>query len=229
MIYRKDGGALLARHCGETLRIEPWGENSFRVRATMRSHFTDYAWALTENVTACPAAIEIFEAKDWKGDPFIPGGNPVAVITNGRAKAVVNFAGVISFYRDDVLVLREYFRYYGGTISRGSRCLKVANREWKGVIGGTDYALTVRFDANEGEKLFGMGQYQQPYLDLKGTTLELVQRNSQNSVPFLVSSLGYGLLWNNPAVGRVTFGKNLTEWTAQSTKDMDYWFTVQDG
>ena len=63
-----------------------------------------------------------------------------------------------------------------------------------------------------------MGQYQQPYLDLKGTTLELMQRNSQNSVPFLVSSLGYGLLWNNPAVGHVTFGKNLTEWTACSTK-----------
>ena len=229
MLFETIGGALIARHGGETLRIEPWGEKSLRVRATMLSSFTDYAWALTEHVTATPATIEIIDAKDWTGDPFIPDGNPVAVITNGRAKAVVNFAGVLSFYRDEKLVLREYFRCYGGTISRGSRCLKVVNREWKGVIGGCDYALTVRFDANEGEKLFGMGQYQQPYLDLKGTTLELMQRNSQNSVPFLVSSLGYGLLWNNPAVGHVTFGKNITEWTARSTKDMDYWFTVQDG
>ena len=51
---------------------------------------------------------------------------------------------------------------------------------------------------------------------------------SQISVPFAVSSLGYGMLWNNPAVGQVTFGKNYTEWTARSTKDMDYWLTAAD-
>ncbi|MBO4280787.1 MAG: family 31 glucosidase, partial [Lachnospiraceae bacterium] len=228
MIFETGEGALIARHGGETLRIEPWGKDSLRVRATMRSSFTDYAWALTEKVPACNAEITVINAGDWTGDPLIPCGNPVAVIQNGRLKAVVNFAGVISFYRDEKLVLREYFRFYGGTISRGSRCLKISNREWKGVIGGSDYALTVRFDANEGEKLYGMGQYQQPYLDLKGNMLELVQRNSQNSVPFAVSSLGYGFLWNNPAVGRVTFGKNITEWTAASTKDMDYWITAGD-
>ena len=65
-MYEKDGGALIARHGGETLRIEPWGENSLRVRATMRSTFTDYAWALTEPVTATNSTIEIFDAKDWK-------------------------------------------------------------------------------------------------------------------------------------------------------------------
>ena len=50
-----------------------------------------------------------------------------------------------------------------------------------------------------------MGQYQQPYLDVKGADLELAHRNSQASVPFMLSSLGYGFLWNNPAVGRVKF------------------------
>ena len=74
-----------------------------------------------------------------------------------------------------------------------------------------------------------MGQYQQAYMDLKECTLELAQRNSQISVPFAVSNLGYGMLWNNPAVGQVTFGKNYTEWTARSTKQMDYWLTVADG
>ena len=60
------------------------------------------------------------------------------------------------------------------------------------------------------KKIYGMGQYQQPYLNLKGCILELAQRNSQASVPFALSSKGYGMLWNNPAVGKVTFGKNLT-------------------
>ena len=54
-----------------------------------------------------------------------------------------------------------------------------------------------------------MGQYQQPYLDVKGADLELAHRNSQASVPFMLSSLGYGFLWNNPAVGRVNLAKTL--------------------
>ena len=77
-------------------------------------------------------------------------------------------------------------------------------------------------------KIYGMGQYQQPYLNLKGTDLELAQRNSQASVPFAVSSLGYGFLWNNPGVGRVMFGKNITTWEAYSTKVLDYWITAGD-
>ena len=65
-------------------------------------------------------------------------------------------------------------------------------------------------------------------MDVKGCVLELAQRNSQISVPFAVSSLGYGFLWNNPAVGRVTFGKNYYEWIARSTREMDYWITAAD-
>lgn len=48
----------------------------------------------------------------------------------------------------------------------------------------------------QNEKLFGMGQYQQDDLDLKYTTLELAHRNSQASVPFVLSSLAmasYGI------------------------------------
>ncbi|WP_395018780.1 TIM-barrel domain-containing protein, partial [Robinsoniella peoriensis] len=60
------------------------------------------------------------------------------------------------------------------------------------------------------------------------TDMELAQRNSQASVPFALSSLGYGFLWNNPAVGRVVFGKNITSWEAVSTKVLDYWITAGD-
>ena len=47
-------------------------------------------------------------------------------------------------------------------------------------------------------------------------------------MPFYVSSLGYGFLWNNPAIGRVTFGLNMTEWTATATRGVDYWITAGD-
>jgi len=220
-------GALLCLHQGETLRIEPWGRDSLRVRATMQRAFSGKDWALSESPEKRGAAITVEKVDHWAGDGSIDK-RELASIVNGRIRATVNHAGVISFYRDDRLILREYFRAYDGTISRESRCLKIFSREWKGVPGGSEYSLNVKFESSRGEKLFGMGQYQQDCMDLKGCVLELAQRNSQISIPFAVSSLGYGFLWNNPAVGRVTFGKNYYEWVAQATREMDYWITVAD-
>ena len=227
MKFENDNGALVCRHLGETVRIETWGKDALRVRASLSPAFTENHWALTEPTAKCSATVAIEEEDHWVGDGTVDK-KQIASITNGRIKAVVNFAGIISFYRDHELILREYFRNYDGTLSRESRCLKLVNREWKGVIGGSEYTLNVKFESNKGEKLFGMGQYQQDCMDLKGCVLELAQRNSQISVPFAVSSLGYGFLWNNPAVGHVTFGKNYTEWNARATRQMDYWITVAD-
>ena len=227
MKFVKDGSALLCLHQGERLRIEPWGRDSFRVRAPMGQALTGHDWALTEPVAPDQAQIVIEEVDHWVGDGTLDKREQ-ATITCGRIKAVVNHAGILSFFKDDALILREYFRAYDGTISRESRCLKLFSREWKGVIGGSEYELNVKFEANKGEKIFGMGQYQDDCFDKKGCVLELAQRNSQISVPFALSSLGYGFLWNNPAVGRVTFGNNYTEWVARATREMDYWITMAD-
>lgn len=52
--------------------------------------------------------------------------------------------------------------------------------------------------------------------------------NTQASVPFLLSSRGYGFLWHNPAVGKAVFGKNFTQWQAEASEQMDYWITAGD-
>ena len=222
---QKDNG-LLCRRQGELLRIEPWGRDALRIRATMNPDFTGEEWALTETPDNVRAEIVFGEESHREGDGTYKN-YPCASITNGRIRATVNHGGVITLYRDGEQILQELFQNYSGSITRESHCLKVVNREWMPYIGG-DYRLTVRFEPNEGELLYGMGQYQQPYMELKGCTLELAQKNSQTTVPFLISSFGYGMLWNNPAVGEVTFGKNVTKWVAQCCRDMDYWVTVGD-
>ena len=226
MIFQQEQNALIARKGGETLRIEAWGKDSLRVRATMFPQLTGNDWALTEQPEATTAKIETYTQSLRSGDGSYWDA-PMASIENGRVKATVNHSGVLTFYRDGRQILKEHFRFYDGSATRESHCLKRPARDWLPYTAG-DYRLIVRFEPNDGEKLFGMGQYQQRYLDLKGCTLELIQRNSQTSVPFAVSSLNYGFLWNNPAVGQVTFGKNVTEWRANATKDMDYWITVAD-
>ena len=207
-MFSEREGMLYFTRRGETLRIFAQGTDGLRVQATMESAFSPRDWAL-EGAVRSPAHIEIGE-----------GG---ARIENGRMAATVDRLGKIRIFADGKLVLEEYYRCYEYDMPH-TPSLRVVAREYTPARGG-DYALTVRFEPQE-EKLYGMGQYQEASLDLKGCTLELAQRNSQASVPLLISSRGYGFFWNNPAVGRATFAKNVTEWRAESTKQLDYWVTA---
>ena len=47
------------------------------------------------------------------------------------------------------------------------------------------------------EYLFGTGQFQDGYLNVRGLPRRLTQVNTQIAIPFLLSSRGYGLLWHN--------------------------------
>ncbi len=49
------------------------------------------------------------------------------------------------------------------------------------------------------ESLYGLGQHQYGLLNIKGHDIELWQHNTEIAVPFLVSSKGYGLFWDNPS------------------------------
>ena len=55
---------------------------------------------------------------------------------------------------------------------------------------------------NDDESLYGLGQHQQGLLDIKGNDLELYQHNTEVFVPFVVSSRGYGILWDNTSFTR---------------------------
>ena len=189
------------------LVISPWGENSLRVRSIMMGEILNTDFALLDQPETT-VQIELSEHR--------------STITNGKIMAVMeegDYTGRISFFnKKGELLLRE---------SGYQMPLNIMARKFKPIIGG-DYRLTMTFDSNPNEKLFGMGQYQQDIFDIKYCNLELAHRNSQASIPFALSNLGYGFLWHNPAIGRVSFGKNTTEWYAESTKQLDYWITAGD-
>ena len=212
--FRNENGILKYHYDAEEVWIEPWGRNSFRVRATKNAEMLDTAWALTQEKPETEPEIEI--------------GENQAEIRNGKIKAGITKYGKLTFYKQDgSVLLDEYLRNRKDKTVDYCSALDIDAREFKPNIGG-DYHLSMRFVSTPSEKIYGMGQYQQPYLNQKGNDLELAQRNSQASVPFMISSLGYGFLWNNPAVGRVMFGKNITTWEAYSTKQLDYWITAGD-
>ena len=47
------------------------------------------------------------------------------------------------------------------------------------------------------ECLYGLGQFQDGVLNVRGLTRRLTQVNTQIAIPMLISSKGYGVLWNN--------------------------------
>jgi alpha-D-xyloside xylohydrolase len=53
------------------------------------------------------------------------------------------------------------------------------------------------FASPSDERLYGTGQFQDGFLNLRGLSRRLTQVNTQLSLPFLLSSKGYGLLWHN--------------------------------
>ena len=207
--FERSGNELIWRNKGEMLVISPWGADSLRVRSTLQADVADNRFALLDpEETEVEIVIE----------------DQHASIRNGRITADVcmdgwhKMAQITFLNQKGEILLQE---------TPAANALALRCRKFEPHLGG-DFALTATFVGQDGEHIYGMGQYQEEVLDWKGSTLELAHRNSQASVPFYISSRGYGFLWHNPAIGSVSFGLNRTTWHAESTKQLDYWVTAGD-
>ena len=70
------------------------------------------------------------------------------------------------------------------------------------VQGDRTFHVRQQWAANDGEALYGLGQQQLGLINLKGYDLDLWQHNGTIAIPFLVSSRGYGILWDNTSYTR---------------------------
>ncbi len=212
-IFRREGNRLIREYDSEKLWIEPWGENSLRVRCSLEGQMPEARdWALLQQPEI---AVQIKIDADQ------------AVITNGKLTCKVNEFGYLSFFNEKGEILCKE-KWQERRDIKNHISLMIPGRELKAIVGNPSYHATVRFEGNEGEKIYGLGQRQEPFLNQKGCELELAQRNSQVNIPFALSNLGYGFLWNNPAYGRVMFARNHTQWMAEATPIIDYWITAGD-
>jgi len=200
--YSIRAGGLERHTAAEMLRIEPWGPHAVRVRATAGTLDSAAPGALE---TPAPATPDALSASD----------DGSARLVNGRLAVEASADGWLTFRHVDsgrVLLAERDPRSH----HTGSRVLAAGGRTQQS------------FDAYDGERLHGLGQHLHGRLDQKGCVIDLVQSNTVAAVPFLHSSRGYGLLWNNPATGRVELGADATRWTADAGGRIDYWITAGD-
>ncbi len=210
VIFHPSTTTLEVRHRHEVLTIEAWGTDSVRVRAAQYRIPSESHGALGEPPKADPPVITVDDDSarlvhgeltvDVRFDRAAPYPEPLLTFTRTSTGAQL------------LAESREHFWMPGARYFQGNR--------------SGAYEVHQQFAAYAGEKLFGLGQRTHGRLDLKGLALDLVQRNGEVSIPFVLSDRGYGLLWNLPAVGRVEFADSGTRWMAGQAREIDYWFTA---
>jgi len=183
---------------GELYWIDAFGPDALRFRGSKSLRINDEDWNLLPQ-----PGVQL--------DISITAEN--AVVRNGNIRAEIEaWRGRITYLNDkDEVLLREAYHHHHPQFARQFRSK-----------GSDHFELKVTFDAEKDEHLYGMGQHPNDCLDLKGTVLELAQKNTQISIPFLLSSKGYGFIWNNPAVGRAELSMTHTSFFAEYTKQIDY-------
>lgn len=204
-------GALEVHHQHEIIRIAAWGSDGARVRVAQHRIPSESVGALEEE----PPSGSVAEIAIGVNGATLVSGELTVTVSVDESEA--NIEPRLTFTRTSsgAELLKESRQHFWAP---GARSF-VGNRSGA-------YEIHQQFAAYAGEKLFGMGQRTHGKLDIKGLALDLVQRNAEVNIPFVLSSRGYGFLWNLPATGRVEFATNGTRWTVGQAREIDYWITA---
>lgn len=200
--------ALSCRIGTERLLIEAVGGSGIRVRATRNAAFD----------TALPSGLLPDARKARKAQIDI--GENAAALTHGRLRVEVSLRpeGL-----QPSLEMSFVDNASGTTLLQEQRphILYPDARSYQAETGDL-WRITTEFAAHDGERFYGLGQHQHGRLDQKGCVIDLLQMNTEVVIPFLQSSRGYGLIWNNPGSGRVELADNRTRWVLDASPQIDY-------
>lgn len=196
---------------GEVLQVDAWGESGARVRATLGAGVGE-----TPGSALCGTPSTGVDVEVAAGRARLRNGDLVVEVFDNLEDRFTWFPPLVRFSRaDGTVLLEEHVPHFTSPAQR--RFLPA---------GGDLFRCELSFDTDRDERFYGLGQHQHGLLDQKGAVIELIQRNTEVSIPFALSSRGYGLLWNMPGAGRVELGTNGTRWVADAARQIDYWVTT---
>ncbi len=186
---------ILYKNGEELIRVTPCAENAVRFEAFPQGE------AFTEDFTLLPGRAPCsFEERGY-----------CVFITVGSVRLQLERSGKVTVYYNGRSVLEEQPEL---TFNSGFRHYE---RNPNG-----SFSARVTFEPRAGEHFYGLGHEATGLFDLKGGAFDLRHVNAKSTVPYVYSSLGYGFLWNNPAVGSVELALNRTRWRVEETRKIDY-------
>ena len=175
---RVKGNSVTVCRNGNTIRLQVISPDIIRVSAAPGESITD-----RNSLVVVPQRGETDFNVALNGDSLI--------VTTAELQALVCPDGSLSFFDHDGKLLAG-----GGRMS-----FKPTSVEGKDA-----FSVRTMFASSDDESFYGLGQQQSGEFDHKGRSEELYQYNTKVSVPFVVSTKGYGILfdayslsrWGNP-------------------------------
>jgi alpha-D-xyloside xylohydrolase len=86
------------------------------------------------------------------------------------------------------------------------------------------YSIKQQYQLTSDEGIYGLGQHQYGYMNYRGHTVKLVQTNTDAVTPFLISTMNYGILWDNYSKTIFTDNEQETSLWSDVTSSLDYYF-----
>src|SRR5258708_3746816 len=132
-----DNNMLHWRLNGELLKVEPWGPDGVRVRATNLHDFPEIPGALIETLPEPGAKAVVMDDK--------------GILTNGKLKAEIWSDGTLHFFNTatGAVLLEEPEPIFNKPPAR-----------WYRPRNSNLSKIDVHFRAQQGERIFGLGQHQ---------------------------------------------------------------------
>jgi len=198
-----DSSAVLIRLSGGTLRIEPCAANIVRISYAVGNSIP--AVSDPEILeSACP--VTAFHMSQTDHD--------ILIDMEDLHLTVDRYSSAIHYYdaAHHALVSESDWPY--------PRTMRpVADGSEKYYQASTWFALTPE------ERFYGLGQHQNGELNQRNLEMELSQDNTNISVPFFLSSKGYGILWDNASATRWNNRfQPVLEVQSSLAKTIDYFF-----
>ena len=193
-IIVNDNSVLLSRK-GELVRVSACGENAIRFQG-----FPD-----------CKVIDEDYCLMPQNVDAIIENNGDWATVTCGKLRCVIGGSGRVVFYYDGKEILTEKPEL---TFEDGYR--NYTNK------GSGLWSARVTFEPHDNEHFFGMGHSWDNEFDLKGSTIDIRNVNAKCTIPYVYSSMGYGILWNVPSTGLCELSNNRTRFSSDCCHAIDY-------
>ena len=233
-VERKENSLFLYSERGMH-RIELKNESVARVTYTERESFS---------VRKKPGVIETFLFSDWE---FCEDAEKVVVSAGNLRVAVNKEQGSFSFYdgqgnlllkeRETESKELEEFQSYELADEAGAVIEKIVTpdgtkeviKEASRIEGEKFFHTRLHLQWQEGEALYGLGQHEEGFMNLRGKTVYVHQANRKIAVPVLLSSFGYGILMDtySPMVFQDT--EQGSYLYTEADDELDYYFINGNG
>ncbi len=92
--------------------------------------------------------------------------------------------------------------------------------------GSKTYSINQLFKLDKDEAIYGLGQQQRGKLSLRNAKINMIQDNKDDYVPFLVSTKGYGLFWDNYSPTTFEDNPESVSFKSEVGDCIDYYFMI---